>query len=96
VELIDARTRTAGQVATWHETRDGGAGTTRSRWREVDSDAVLTVCLYDGDIDLPHPGPPGHDTTPSHHERLIMVVDPEGTAVLDRIGRREGVDLGDL
>ena len=95
IELIDARTRTAGEVSAWHETRDGGAGTTRSRWREVDGDAVMTVCLYDGDFsDLPVSRPA--DAPPPQYERLIVVVDPAGTPVLDRVGRRDGVNLGDL
>ena len=93
VKLVDARQRTAAEVVEWHETRDGRK-ISDSRWREVDPQASMTVCLFDGDFS--ESGfPQGPDAQNRDYKRLIVVIDPGGSVVPDRVGPKS-VDLGTL
>jgi len=74
---------TAGRVAAWQEARvasQGKPGTTSS-WRSHPSDEAVVVCYFDGEFMTPLPPPAPGGTAPRAHDRYVIVVGADGTAV---------------
>lgn len=70
-------------VAAWQETRLGpDAPRVTSDFRERSPAQPVTVCFYDGNF-VSLPRPPGEDV---HYERLVLIVDADGTVIVDTAG----------
>jgi len=81
LDLIGAYSSTAGLVTTWDENRPNQIGP-NSVFSGLPSEELVSVCYFSGDF-TGFPGPPGAPTT---YRTIVVVVQPDGSSMLDFAG----------